>query len=262
MTEHKRSSSPARSAVRNDLLRALLSAEYKHLRPFLERVTLKAGEVIYHADQRIEYVYFPENTVVAMIDTMEKGSTVEVGIIGHEGMVGINIFLGGLATPDRAVALFSGTAMRMKESRFRKEIRFGSPLQRLLLHYTQVFLSVISQSVGCSQHHTAAQRLARLLVTMHYYAEAKEFEMSQEIIAATLGVRRGAISAAAGQFQAAGMIIYSRGRMRIVDSTRLNKECCECYAFIRGKFDELLADVPKFLSTQSLIDAKARAAKE
>lgn len=143
--------------------------------------------------------------------------------------------------------------MRMKTSDLQKEIRFGSPLQRLLLRYTMAFLAVISQSVGCSQHHTAAQRLARLLLTIHYYAESRTFQMSQEFIAATLGVRRPAVSDAAGQLQTAGMITYSRGRMRIVDSTRLKQQSCECYGFIRKQFDALLADVPKFLSGKPLI---------
>ncbi|MDB5923964.1 MAG: Crp/Fnr family transcriptional regulator, partial [Betaproteobacteria bacterium] len=117
--------------VRNDLLRALLNSEYKHVSPKLQQVDLKLGEIIYQADQRIDYVYFPETAVVAMMDTVEDGGTVEVGIIGHEGMVGINIFLGCLVTPDKAIVQISGSAMRMKTSDLRKELRFGSPLQRL-----------------------------------------------------------------------------------------------------------------------------------
>src|SRR5450759_4405530 len=98
MKSKMRASSGATSPIRNDLLRALLNAEYKHVRPELERVDLKLGESIYQADQRIDYVYFPETAVVAMIDTVDDGSTVEVGIIGHEGLVGINIFLGCFVT--------------------------------------------------------------------------------------------------------------------------------------------------------------------
>src|SRR5688572_18578926 len=150
----KRSRSAQVSGVRNDILRALLNSEYRHLRPRLERVNLAAGDIVYQADQPIEHVYFPEGAVVAMLDTMEDGATVEVGIIGHEGMVGINIFLGHPLTPDKAVLQLSGTAMRMKTADLQKEIRFGCPLQRLLLRYTQALLAVISQSIGCSQHHT------------------------------------------------------------------------------------------------------------
>src|SRR5688572_26970785 len=118
-----------------------------------------------------------------MIDTVDDGSTVEVGIIGHEGMVGINIFLGCLVTPDKAMVQIPGSAMRMKTSDLRKELHFGSPLQRLLLRYTQVLLAVISQSVACSQHHMLPQRLARWLLTMHDHAESNEFVMSHQAIA-------------------------------------------------------------------------------
>src|SRR5687767_3129001 len=107
------------SPVRNDILRALLNSEYRRLRPKFEHVDLKVREIIYQADQSIEYVYFPENAVVAMIDTVEDGSTIEVGVIGHEGMVGINIFLGCLVTPDKAIVQIPGGAMRMKTSDLR-----------------------------------------------------------------------------------------------------------------------------------------------
>ena len=248
----------ASSPIRNDILRALLNSEYKSLRPKLEHVDLKAGEIIYQADQSIEYVYFPEDAVVAMIDTVEDGSTVEVGVIGHEGMVGINIFLGCLVTPDKAIVQIPGGAMRMKTSDLRKELRFGSPLQRLLLRYTQALLAVISQSVACSQHHSVAQRLARWLLTMHDYAESNEFAMSQASMAAMLGVRRTGITEAAGILQAARLMSYSRGRIRILDEAGLSKKSCECYRFIRGQFDGLLKDVPKFLSAKSQRSSRLR----
>ena len=234
--------------ISNDLLRALLNSEYQHLSSKLEQVDLKLGEIIYKADQRIDHVYFPETAVVAMIDSLDDGSTVEVGIIGHEGMVGINIFLGCLFTPDKAVVQIPGSAMRMKTSDLRKELRFGSPLQRLLLRYTQVLLAVISQSVACSQHHAVAQRLARWLLTMHDHAESNEFVMSQESIAAMLGVRRVGVTRAARELQAAGLITYSRARIRILNEGRLKKKSCECYRFMRQQFDGLLSDVPGFLS--------------
>ena len=141
------------AAVRNSILAALLATEYKRLLPKLEHVTLRRGEIVYRADQEIEAVYFPEQAVVAMVDTAEDRRTVEVGIVGREGIVGINIFLGGAVTPDKAIVQLPGGAMRMKSKDLRKEVRFGSPLQRLLLGYTRTFLAVISQSVACSQHH-------------------------------------------------------------------------------------------------------------
>lgn len=248
----------ADSAVRNDILRALLGSEDKHLSPMLEHVDLKLGEIIYQADQRIDHVYFLETAVVAMIDTLEDGGTVEVGVIGHEGMLGINIFLGGVVTPDKAIVQIAGSAMRMKTNDLRKELRFGTSLQRLLLRYTQVLLAIISQSVACSQHHTVAQRLARWLLTMHDRAETNELEMPQKSIAAVLGVRRVGITTAAGALQAAGLINYRCGRIHILDAAGLEHKSCECYRFIKQQIDTLQRDVPKFLSVQSQNSGKGR----
>jgi CRP-like cAMP-binding protein len=251
MKAKKRRPSGGNFIVKNDILHALLNSEYKHLSPKLEHVALKRGEIIYQADQRIDHVYFPETAVVAMIDTVEDGSTVEVGIIGHEGMVGINVFLGCLVTPDKAIVQISGTAMRMKTTELRKELRFGSPLQRLLLRYTQALLAIISQSVACSQHHSVGQRLARWLLTMHDHAESNEFEMPQKSIAAMLGVRREGVTEAAGKLQAGRLITYRRANISIIDEAGLKKKSCECYRFIRQQFDGLLSDVPRFLSSPS-----------
>ena len=255
MKTRKRRHSGVDLAVRNDILRALLNSEYRHLRPKLEQVDLRLGEIVYAADQRIDHVYFPETAVVAMIDTVEDGSTVEVGIIGREGMVGINIFLGCLVTPDKAVVQIAGSAMRMKTDDLRKELRFGSPLQRLLLRYTQALLAVISQSVACSQHHTVTQRFARWLLTMHDHAESNEFEMPHRSIAALLGARREGVTEAAVKFQAAGLIAYSRARIRVLDKAGLKKKSCECYRFIKQQFDGLLRDVPGVLSDKTRISS-------
>jgi CRP-like cAMP-binding protein len=248
-TKKGRSSRPD-SPIRNDILRALVSSEYKHLLPKLERVNLEFGKEIYRAGARIKYVYFPEHAVVTMIDTVEHGGTVEVGVIGHEGMVGINIFLGGLTTPDKAVVQIPGSAMRMKTSDLRKELRLRNPLRRLLMRYTQAVLAIISQLIGCSQHHTVEQRLARWFMTMHDYLGTNKFEMSHEFIAQMLGVRRVGITDAAGSFRAAGLITYSRAHIQIVDKAGLSRKSCECYRFIKQQLDDLGRDVPRFLAAK------------
>jgi CRP-like cAMP-binding protein len=235
-------------SVGNSILAALLAGEYKHLLPRLEHVTLKRGQVIYRADQQIDTVYFPEDAVVAMVDRMDDGRTIEVGIIGREGIVGINIFLGGAATPDRAIVQLPGGAMRMKARDLRKELRFGSPLQRLLLDYARTFLAVISQSVACSQHHSIEQRLARCLLTMNNYAGSGELLLDQSSIATLLGVRRVSVSEAARNLQAAGLIHYSRGRISVLDAPGLGRKSCECYRFIRRQYQLLHGHLPRLLS--------------
>lgn len=234
--------------VKNSLLAALLATEYKRLLPKLEYVELKRGEVVYRADQKIETVYFPDEAVVAMVDTTDDHRTVEVGIIGREGIVGINVFLGGVFTPDKAIVQIPGGAMRMKSRDLRAEMRFGSPLQRLLLDYTRTFLAVISQSVACSQHHNVDERLARWLLTMSDYAGPHEFVMDQQSIAAMLGVRRVSVTSAALKLQHAGLIDYRRARIAILDKRGLAKRSCECYRVIRREYESLHQKLPRLLA--------------
>lgn len=232
----------------NSILAALLATEYKRLKPKLEQVTLTRGEIIYRADQNIEDVYFPGEAVIAMVDSMNDGRTVEVGIIGSEGLVGINIFLGGVATPDKAIVQLSGGAMRMKAKDFRKELRFGSPLQRLLLDYARAFLAVISQSVACSQHHSIEQRVARLLLTMSDYAGSRRLLLVHKSIATLLGVRRESITEAAHNLQGAALITYRRGNLSVLDRKGLEKKSCECYRVIRQLYKDLHRKLPRLLS--------------
>jgi Crp-like helix-turn-helix domain len=225
----RRRADPTGLPVGNSILAALLAAEYQHLLPKLEHVTLKRGAVIYRADQNIEEVYFPEDAVIAMVDTTDDRRTVEVGIIGSEGIVGINIFLGGVVTPDKAIVQLAGGAFRMKSKDLRKAVRFGSPLQRLLLDYTRTFLAVISQSVAC----------------------ARELQMDQQSIAAMLGVRRVGVTEAASRLRAAGLIRYSRGHIHIQDKAGLGGKACECYRFIKQEYQSLHGALPRLLSGKS-----------
>jgi CRP-like cAMP-binding protein len=243
----------------NRILAALLASEYQRLLPRLEHVRLKRGEIVYRADQKIEAVYFPEDAVIAMVDTTDDRRTVEVGVIGREGIVGINIFLGGIATPDKAIVQLPGGAMRMKSKDLRKEIRFGSPLQRLLLEYTRTFLSVISQSVACSQHHSIEQRVARWLLTMSDYAGSHEFLMTHDSIAAMLGVRRVSVTEAARKLHLAGLIDYRRGRIRVLDKPGLEKRSCECYRFIRQQYERLHRELSRLLSPKRAPGRRRRA---
>jgi CRP-like cAMP-binding protein len=249
--ERRRSAAPAVlpiRPIRNSVLAALLAAEYNRVLPKLDHVMLRAGQTLYRAEQDIEDVYFPEEAVVAMIDSTDQGRTVEVGIIGREGIVGLNVFLGGVTTPDKAVVQLAGGATRMRAQDLRNELRFGSPLQQLLLSYARTFLAAISQSVACSQHHDIEQRLARLLLTLDDYAVSGEFSMPQASIAPLLGVRRAGVSGAAHSLQALRLISYRRGRIRILERRGLEKKSCECYRFIRRQYAQFQAVPPQLSS--------------
>jgi CRP-like cAMP-binding protein len=225
--------------IENSIIASLLEAEYKSLLPIVERVKLERGDVVYRANRKIEAVYFPEDAVVAVVDRMADGRTVEVGTIGREGMLGLNIFLAGIVSPDKAIVLLSGAAIKIKSKDLRRELCLGTPLQRLLLAYARTYLAVISQSIACSRDHTIQQRLARWLLTINDYSGGREILMVQKSIAEMLGVRRVGISDAASELQSANLISYRRGRIKVLDKGRLGKSSCECYRFIRREYVRL-----------------------
>ena len=240
--------------VRNNLLSALVSHDYERLLPRLERVRLSAGEIIYTAEHRIQYAYFPEDAVISLISTLEDGTTTEVGLIGREGMAGLSIVLGGEITHDLALVQVAGSAMRIRSYVLREELRLGSPLQLLLLRYTQAFITLITQSVICCHHHSIRQRYARWLLMMSDYVGPKKLRLTQELIANMIGSRRAAISRTALAFQKAGLIRYVRGNIAIKNREGLEAHACECYGIIKAEFERLRSSqIPSGRSASPLL---------
>src|SRR6185295_2286083 len=197
--------------IKNQLLAALVNDQYRHLLPHLERVNLSLGDNIYLAGGNIENVYFPENSVVSLLSTLENGATTEVGLVGREGMVGLTVFLGGALTPEQAIVQLAGTAVRMKASVLRDETRVGSSLQLLLLRYTRSFIALMSQSVVCSQHHALDQRFARWLLMMHDYSGSDTLNLTHEMVAGMIGTRRAGVTIAALALREKNLVSASRG---------------------------------------------------
>ena len=227
--------------IKNQLLSALVNSQYQHLVPHLQRVDLALGDVVYTVGRTIEHVYFPEDAVVSLLATLENGATTEVGLVGREGMVGLTVFLGGASTPERALVQLAGSAMRMKASVLRDEIRLGSSLQLLLLRYTRSFIALMSQSVVCSQHHSLDQRFARWLLMMHDYSESDTLNLTHEMVAGMIGTRRAGVTMAALALREKNLVSASRGRITILDRPGLEAAACECYSIIREEFARLHA---------------------
>lgn len=233
-------------AAENKVLAALSNSGSQALFSQLERVSLPQGEVIYEPGAQIEYVYFPETVVCSMLATMEDGSTVEIGPIGKEGMVGLSIFFGGTISPTRVIVHVAGSAMRLRADVLRTDLHAeGSAMPRLLLRYTQMLLSMTGQSGACYKLHRLEQQLARWLLLMHDYVGIDELRLTHELIALTLGTRRAGISEAAGEFKGAGVITYQRGHIQVIDRQGLKAKACECYQVIKDEYDRLYADLPK-----------------
>jgi CRP-like cAMP-binding protein len=243
-------SEPVKDPVQNRLLSALPLEEYKRLSPYLLPVTLSLGEVVYDPGTLPDYSYFPTTSVVSLVYTMENGMSAEVGLTGHEGMVGIALFLGGGTTPNRAIVQIAGGALRMKAKLLQAEFAAGGPLRRVLLRYTQALITQISQTAVCNRLHPVEKRLCRWLLLSHDSVQSDELPMTQEFIANMLGGRRESVTVAARRLQDAGLIRYSRGNITILNRARLETTVCECYRVVRDEIDRLLgATDPLILKT-------------
>jgi CRP-like cAMP-binding protein len=233
-------------SLENRILAALNSTDYQHLLSQLERITLAQGEVVYEPEDHIDYVYFPETAVFSMLCTMKDGNTVEVGPVGHEGIVGLNIFFGADTTPTQLIVHVAGTVMRMGAEAFRRELQSGRrAMPHLLFRYTQMLLAMTGQCSACNKLHSIEQQLAKWLLMMHDYV-GDELLLTHELLALTLGVRRAGITAASLILKEDGLIDYRRGHIQLLDRARLEAKACECYKIIRTEYERLYKDLADF----------------
>jgi CRP-like cAMP-binding protein len=226
--------------IKNRLLAALPDEDYQRLVPDLEFVELPLRQTLYEAEEPIKHVYFVNEGITSIVYIMEDGSTLEVGMVGNEGMVGIPVFLGGGMTTTTAFVQIAGSAMRMKAVRLKAEFDLGGALQKHLLLYTQSLLTQISHAAVCNRVNRVEQRLARWLLTVADLTQSNEFPLTQEFIAHMLGVRRSGVTVAAGILSQAGMIRYSRGRITILNREDLEAISGENYTVIKRELSRLL----------------------
>ena len=224
----------------NHLLGAIPSTEWSRFEPQLTPVTLGLGDVIYESGKEQPWVYFPTDSIVSLLYVLEDGSSAEIAIVGNEGMVGISVFMGGGTTPSRAVVQSAGNAYRMRAEFIRDEFVLAGPVQQLFLRYTQALLTQMGQTAVCNRHHSVEQQFCRWLLMSLDRLSSSELTMTQELIANMLGVRREGVTEAAGKLQRAGVISYSRGRIRVLDRPHLEQIVCECYEVVRKEFARLL----------------------
>jgi CRP-like cAMP-binding protein len=232
-------SEPSSQAV-NRLLAALSDAEYQRLIPHLEYVPLSLKQVLHKRGESIEYVYFPQGAMVSLISTPEEGSTVEVGLVGNEGVVGIPAALGDNIATTTAMVQVAGSSLRMEASLLKIEFGRGGSLQSLLLRYTQALYALASQNAACNRLHQLEERLARWLLLVCDRVESNELPLTHEFISKMLGVRRAGVTEAANSLQQAGLIRYTRGRITILNREELEAASCSCYGIIKGEFARLL----------------------
>jgi CRP-like cAMP-binding protein len=224
----------------NHLLGALNDEDYARLLRHLEFVSLPCGKVLGEAGSIPEYVYFPTAGIVSMLYEMKNGTSVEAAVTGHDGVVGVTVFMGGGATTNRAVVRNSGHGYRMRADILKREFEESPTLRQPLLRYTQALLIQMAQSGICHGHHQLVEQFCRLLLSSMDRLASSDVALTQDTIANLLGVRRESITAAAGKLQAAGLIQYRRGRITVLDRAALESRVCECYATVKAELDRLV----------------------
>jgi CRP-like cAMP-binding protein len=233
----------ARTTRGNQLLDALPAAEWLRWQPQLELVDLPLGMVLYESGSTMGHVYFPTSAIVSLLYVLENGASAEIAVVGHEGVVGISIFMGGGSTPSRAVVQSAGKGFRLRSGAMKDEFGRSSPVMHLLLRYTQALITQMTQTAVCNRHHSLDQQLCRWLLLSLDRLPGDNLVMTQELIANMLGVRREGVTEAALSLQKAGLISYARGHIKVLDRPGLEQRTCECYQVVKTEYDRLLPPV-------------------
>jgi CRP-like cAMP-binding protein len=233
---------------KNRLLAALPDEALWSLRPHLRTVHLPRGSVLCEADERLREVYFPEAGAISLVSVFEDGTTAEMATVGREGLVGIDVLLGGQDAFGRVVVPIAGSALAVEASRFQSALRENTGLRVACEAYAQAFLAHLLQNVACNVSHRVDQRCARWLLVCDDQTDGDALELTQESLAEMLGVRRSTVTAVAGTLQRAGLIHYRRGAITVLDRRGLAATACECYQMVRDTYDRSL--LPASLSVR------------
>jgi len=227
-------------AMRNRILGTLPDEELIRIAPHLIEVKFEKDEIIYLSDDPIDYVYLVESGLVSLLSTTESGATIEVAMIGREGIVGLPVILQNRVIPYEVKVRVSTEAHKIKAEIFQEEFARSQNLHEIVLRYLNVMITEIQQSSICNRFHTIEATLSRWLLAVQDQVNSNILYLTQQVISQALGVPRTGVTVAAGTLQEAGAIRYSRGKIIIVDRLRLESHACECYQIIRAELDHFL----------------------
>jgi len=220
----------------NRLLAALPRNEYRLLAPQLEKFELVYNENVYEPGAVIKHVYFPESGIISLLARVDAGSSIEVGIVGSEGLAGLPVFLGVKTSGNVAVVQGAGTAQRLTTAKFLAACSNGGKLPAIIQRFIHSLFIQISQSAACNRFHPIEERLARWLLMTQDRMHADEFQITQEFLSNMLGVRREAVNKAAGDLQRQELIAYQHGTLNIINRKALKQAACPCYETIRAAY--------------------------
>jgi len=228
---------PDAKPTANRVLASMPAKQYELLRPQLQPVTLKFGQVLYEPGRTIRHVYFPIDCLISLLTAVDRRRTLEVGMVGSEGMAGMPYILGMGVSGVRALVQGGGTAFRIASAPFRAEFGRNLALQQALHRYTYALMAQISQTAACNRFHSAQARLARWLLMTRDRVHSDEFPLTHEFLAHMLGVRREGVTEAASALRRRKLIDYSRGEIHILDVSRLMAASCSCYQIVQAVFE-------------------------
>jgi CRP-like cAMP-binding protein len=225
----------------NRLLAAMPQSVFEFLEPSLERIDLKLQDVLVGPGETFSHVYFPEGSIISVVNYMKDGSGVEVGTVGIEGMAGLPAYLEAEASEGTTFCQMAGPAVRAPVAHVIEAAQRYPDLRRLLNRYVQAYVTQVAQNAACNRLHSIEQRCARwLLMTHDRTLPTEPIHLKHEFLALMLGVTRVGVSVAAGALQLAGLIQYRRAKIRVLDREGLERASCECYRVVRDHFDRLL----------------------
>jgi CRP-like cAMP-binding protein len=225
-------------APKNRLLLGLPSKERDFLLSKLTLVDLRLHDLVQEVGHPIQYGYFPNTAMGSVLNVMADGKSVEVGLVGNEGFIGLPLVAGLHSSASRVVTQAQGTAYRIDADDMRKASLGSCPkLIASLLRYSQEATMEVTQIAACNRLHDVEERLARWLLMSHDRIGSDRLPLTQEFLAQMLGTRRASVTVAAGVLQKAGLIHYTRGHVSILNRDALENACCECYRVIRQQLN-------------------------
>jgi CRP-like cAMP-binding protein len=225
---------------RNRLLASLGANELTLLERYCRQVPIEQGQLLEERGHRVDAVFFPLSGMISLIVEMPEDETIEVGMVGFEGAVGLNAGLGSRIASVSALVQVSGIALKISASRFRTVVAQSQHLHGLIVRYNEMQTGQIQQTAACNALHDVESRLSRWLLQTSDRTDSDMVPFTREFLGKMLGVRRGTVSAAAAKFESAGLIETHRGQIRLIDRDRLKKEACYCYDFLQKHIDRLL----------------------
>src|ERR1041385_1761332 len=226
--------------TRNQILRMLPAENYQRLLPHLHPVELELGHSLYESGGQLEHVYFPVHGIISLLYVTQGGNSAELAVVGCEGMIGVSLFMGGETTPNRAAGQRACKAYRLPAQLLKAQFAEGGALQLLLLKFTQALITQISQTAVCNLHHSVDQQLCRWLLLSLDRLPENRLQMTQELIANMLGVRRQGVTESARKLEQDGLITYKRGLITVLDRRGLEQRACECYSVVKSETARLL----------------------